>query len=186
MSKAHYPPDEDIYPNVSFVLRQGDHTGIGNWVQNGSVDFGFVNADTVSDFPVEVLFQDEMRAVLPQGHYLAKYKAIHLWQLAREPVILLDEGLCSVLIHAFQQEVSTPQIEYEVFDDYTILAMVRQGLGISALYQLVLEGYEDGIEIRPIEEHPRRSVALAWKNWDTMSFSSRRFVEFILKHFKQK
>lgn len=61
--------------------------------------------------------------------------------------------------------------------------MVKQGLGISAMYSLVLNGFENGLAIRPIKEHPERNVALAWQNWDTMSLASRKFVEFIKENF---
>ena len=57
--------------------------------------------------------------------------------------------------------------------------MIRQGLGVSILYRLVLEGFEDGLELRPIRERLERSVALLWRNWETMPFAARRFVSFV-------
>ena len=64
--------------------------------------------------------------------------------------------------------------------------MVSQGLGISAMYSLVLTGFEKGLAIRPIKECPERNVALAWKNWKTMSFASRKFMSFIRKILRRK
>ena len=103
-------------------------------------------------------------------------------QLAKEALILLDEGEYSVLVKAFEAKSLVPHIEYTVYDDYSILAMVRQGLGVSAMYGRVLEGFEEGLAIRPITEKPVRTVALAWKNWDTMSLAARKFVGFIQLH----
>ena len=175
-----------IYPNVNFILKQGEYTSIQKWVQTNSVDFGFVNSNAVSGIDVEVLYEDEMLAVLPPNHPLAQNKTISLAQLAKEPFILLDEGDYSVIMNAFQKLHLSPQIEYEVYDDYSILAMVRQGLGVSAMYGLVLNGLEKGLQIRPIREKPTRPVALAWQNKNTMSLASRRFMEFIQKFFAQK
>ena len=175
-----------IYPNVNFILKQGEYTSIQKWVQTNSVDFGFVNSNAVSGIDVEVLYEDEMRAVLPPNHPLAQNEIISLAQLAKEPFILLDEGDYSVIMNAFQKLHLSPQIEYEVYDDYSILAMVRQGLGVSAMYGLVLNGLEKGLQIRPIREKPTRPVALAWQNKNTMSLASRRFMEFIQKFFAQK
>lgn len=170
------------HPDIRFVLRQGDYTSIGRWVQEGSVDFGFVNTAAVSGIALEVLYQDEMMAVLPPTHPLANQKCITLQELAQEPFILLDEGEYSLPISAFQQQHLTPRIEYEVYDDYSILAMVRQGLGVSAIYRRVLEGFENGLALRPIAERLERTVALAWQNWDTMSYAARHFIAFILEH----
>lgn len=175
-----------IYPNVNFILKQGEYTSIQKWVQTNSVDFGFVNSHAVSGIDVEVLYEDEMLAVLPPNHPLAQNEMISLAQLAKEPFILLDEGDYSVIMNAFQKLNLSPQIEYEVYDDYSILAMVRQGLGVSAMYGLVLNGLEKGLQIRPIREKPTRPVALAWQNKNTMSLASRRFMEFIQKFFAQK
>ena len=175
-----------IYPNVNFILKQGEYTSIQKWVQTNSVDFGFVNISAVSGIDVEVLYEDEMLAVLPPNHPLAQNETISLAQLAKEPFILLDEGDYSVIMNAFQKLNLSPQIEYEVYDDYSILAMVRQGLGVSAMYGLVLNGLEKGLQIRPIREKPTRPVALAWQNKNTMSLASRRFMEFIQKFFAQK
>ena len=118
-----------IYPNVNFILKQGEYTSIQKWVQTNSVDFGFVNSNAVSGIDVEVLYEDEMLAVLPPNHPLAQNEMISLAQLAKEPFILLDEGDYSVIMNAFQKLHLSPQIEYEVYDDYSILAMVRQGTG---------------------------------------------------------
>lgn len=173
---------KEHYPQVNFVLQQGEYTSIGRWVQEGSVDFGFVNADAVSGVEMQMLYEDEMMAVLPQGHPFCVYKEVSLTQLAKEPFILLDEGDYSVPLNAFSKQKLSPNIEYKVYDDYSILAMVRQGLGVSVLYQLVLKGYEEGLEIRPIIERPRRKVALAWRSWETMPLSARRFVSFVQEY----
>ena len=172
-----------IYPGVNFILKQGDYTSIQKWVQTEIVDFGFVNSNAVKGIKVEILYEDELLAVLPPNHSLIEYKSISLKQLASEPFILLDEGDYSVIMNAFQKINQTPQIEYEVYDDYSILAMVRQGLGVSAMYRLVLNGFEKGLQIRPIKEKPMRPVALAWKNEHTMSLASRRFMDFIKSFF---
>lgn len=177
---------KEQHPDVNFVLKQGEYTSIGKWIQDGSVDFGFVNVDAVSGIPGKILYQDEMMAVLPKGHPLAKEKIISLHQLAKEPFILLDEGDYSVARSAFLRHQITPDIEYEVYDDYSILAMVRQGLGVSAMYRMVLRGFENGMDIRPIKEKTERTIALAWQNWDTMSFASRKFAEFIIGNVNEE
>ena len=170
------------HPSVSFVLRQGEYTSIGRWILDGSVDFGFIGTDAVSGIETKVLYEDEMMAVLPPGHPLALPSIVSLKELASEPFILLDEGDFSVPLAAFEKRSLRPEIKYEVYDDDTILAMVRQGLGVSLIYRRVLTGSENNLEIRPVQNPPKRTISLAWKNWSTMPYASRKFVEFILAH----
>lgn len=168
------------YPKVRFELMQGEYTSISKWIRDGSVDFGFVSADAVTGLTVEVLYRDEMAAVLPPGHRLASKEEISLSELAKEPFILLDEGEHSTPLKAFKSYGIEPHIEYKVYDDYSIIAMIKEGLGVSVLYKLVLSGFDSGIEIRPIKERPQRPVGIAWKKWDTMPVSARKFAKFIL------
>ena len=80
---------------------------------------------------------------------------------------------------AFRRAGLHPRIEYKVYDDYSILSMVRQNLGVSAMYKRVLEGFGEGLVIRPME----RPVALVWKDWNTMPFAARKFVSYVRLKF---
>lgn len=172
---------EELHPDVRFVLRQGEYTSIAQWVAEDRVDLGFINGDG-SGLPYRTVATDTMLAVLPEGHPLAASREVSLGQLALEPLILLDEGQTSVALTAFERAGVRPRIRYEVTDDYSILAMVREGLGVSILYSTMLEGYATGVEVRPIRERPVRNIALAWASWETLPVASRRFAEFILKN----
>lgn len=172
---------KEKYPSVNFVLLQGEYTSIEKWIKDGSIEFGFVNADAVSDIELAVLYQDEMMAVLPLSHPLASKEQIALSDLAKEPFILLDEGEYSLPMEAFAKAGLKPDIEYKVYDDYSILAMVRKGLGVSMMYRMVVEGFETGLHIKPIMEKAERKVAIGWRNWETMPLSARRFIEFLQK-----
>jgi DNA-binding transcriptional LysR family regulator len=121
-------------------------------------------------------------AVLPAGHPLAGRKSVSLKELAAEPFILLDEGEHSVPLEAFSAAGLRPRIEYRVFDDYSILAMVRQGLGVSLLYRLVLTGYDDRLAVRPLTNPLTRTIGLALRSWETLPYGARQFAEFTKKN----
>ena len=173
---------KEKYPDVRFVLRQGEYTSIPQWIRQGEIDFGFVNQDAVEGMETRLLYEDHMLAVLPQGHRLEKKSSLTLQDISTEPLILLDEGEHSVLLDAFHSAGLTPNLAYEVYDDYSILSMVRQGLGISVLYEKVVAGFEQGLSLRSIQESPRRRVALSWLSWDTMPYAARRFAEFLMEN----
>lgn len=81
---------------------------------------------------------------------------------------------------AFQKLGLSPQIAYEVYDDYTILAMVRQGLGVSLMYKAVLTGLHHNLALRPVTERPKRTVALVWKDGNIISQAAKKFSSFII------
>ena len=171
-----------LYPGVKFILRQGEYTSIARWIRDGTLDLGFVSTEVIRDLETRTLHRDAMMAVLPQSHPLAALESIPLARLAAEPFILLDEGDRSLLLDAFDRCGLTPRVEYTVTDNYTILAMVQKGLGVTAIYDLVLSGLDHGLAVRPIAERPTRNIALAWRDWDTLPLAARRFAEHIIKN----
>lgn len=175
---------KERYPAVQFELFQGEYTNIAQWIKEGKVDFGFLCPDAVSGLETVNLYRDEMVAVLPDGHPLAEKECVSLAELAGFPNILLDEGELSVPLNAFERYHLNPDIQYRVYDDYSIVTMVEQGLGVSLLYSLVVEGQVKSCIVRPIEPPVERTVAAACKNRKTLPVASRYFLEFILKHFE--
>jgi len=175
---------KEQYPSVHFDLRQSEYTIIGNWIKEGSVDFGFVNPDAVTGLTVIPLRVDEMLAVLHPEHPLASRDTVELSELAKEPYILLDEGDISEPMEIFTQYNLTPNIQYKVFDDYTIMYMVEKGLGISILPKLVLSRHHQKIVTKEISPLVTRKIALAYKNKNVLPIASRLFIDFIIRTIK--
>lgn len=173
-----------IYPSVHFELRQGDYDEIYHWVNSGSVDFGFINPVGFEDIESKVIYEDTMVAVLPKNHPLASKESISLKELEKETFILLDEGKNSVPLQAFDRLGITPKIEYKIYDDYSILAMVKQGIGVSILYRLVATGYSDGIILKPIKEPIERKIAIAYHKKEMMTKASLAFMNYTLEHME--
>lgn len=173
---------QNVHPSVSFVLQQGEYTSIAEWIKNGKVDFGFVNQNTETDIEMTPLYEEQMLAVAPSNHIFAQSDSVALADIANEPFILLDEGENSVALTAFSDNGLVPDINYKVTDDYTILAMVRQGLGVSMIYEKVLHGFEQNLTVRKINEQPKRTIAAAYRNRKSIPHAASKFLDFIIKN----
>ena len=167
------------YPHVHFALRQGDYDEIHAWIKDGSVDFGFLNPEYFNDLNFDVIYRDTMVAVLSKSHPLAEKKVVTLKELAKEEFILLDEGTNSVPLKAFTAHGLQPHLEYTIYDDYSILAMVRQNMGVSILYRLVVSGFSQGIVWKPIKEPIERPIAIGYVSKEEMSLASRTFLKYV-------
>jgi DNA-binding transcriptional LysR family regulator len=168
------------HPHVEFVLHQGNYTDIAKWIRDGYVDFGFVTVEAARDMEQIALYQEDIMAVLPENHPLTRKTCVTMADLAEEPFILLDEGDYSAPMRWFHKEKLAPNVIYEIFDDYSIISMVHQGLGVSALFKLMLNGFSDGVAVRPIKEKPTRTVAIAWHRLDAMPYTARTFLKYVL------
>lgn len=168
------------YPNVQLILHQGDYNSICEWVQNGIVDFGFVNPAAVKGLEVQVLKTDSFVAVFPKNHPLASKQSVSLHELEQEDCLLLEEGNYSEPLEAFQKEGITPHIRLRMHDDYSILSMVEQGLGYSLLAELVIKKTAYDVSIVPVEEPILRTMSLVTKDKRALSFASKTFMKYIL------
>ncbi len=190
---------KDRYPQAEFLLQQGNSETIPEWIASGAVDFGFINTSWIcgdsrqsgsaaaassESLQLMPLFRDEIQAILPKAHPLTAEKEVSLAQLAEYPFLMLNEGSYDSMEHFFHEQNLSPKIEYNLSDDYTILSMVSEGFGISAIYHLFLSGVgiSTDLAVRPIAEHPSRTLAICFSNWKTMPKAARTFVRFIEKN----
>lgn len=177
---------KENFPAVHFTIYQGEYTVISNWIKEGFVDFGFVNPDAVSNLTTIPLQEDEMLAVLPIDHTLSTKNKVSLKDLTNEPYILLDEGEINEALTIFSENLIEPNIQYRVQDDYAIMSMIEQGLGISILPKLVLDRCPYNILVKSILPTIGRTISLAYKDKRVLPIASRYFIDFIIESFKTK
>ena len=173
------------YPGVEFVIHQGDYTSIQEWIKTGTVDFGFVNPKAVSGMETNVLKEGAMLAVLPEGHPLAELEAVPLELLAKEPFILLEEGHYYEPLEAFRSLGIIPNIKYTIHDDYAIMTMVEAGLGVSILAELILHRTNYRLALRPTVPMVSRSIAVGYRDKNSLPIASKRFIEELVRHVDQ-
>lgn len=169
----------EIYPNVQFVLHQGDYTTIPEWVRTGELDFGFINPDAVVGMNTLLITEGELRAVLPLRHPLAQQKYVTLEELACEPFLLLEQGTMSEPLDAFHQKGLEPNIRLCVHDDYSILSMIETGLGVSILPELVLRNTHYKVVILPLKPTVKRKIGLVMKEKNALPIASKYFIEYL-------
>lgn len=168
------------YPNVRLVLHQGDYTSICDWVQTGTVDFGFVNPAAAKGLETTILRTDPFVAVLPKTHPLALKPSVSLQELAQEPYLLLEEGCYSEPLEAFYRAGIEPNIRLTMHDDYAILSMVERGLGYSLLTELVLKKTSYDVAVCPVSDPILRTMALVMKDKRALSAAAKMFIRFVL------
>ena len=170
------------YPNVQFLFHQGDYTLIPEWIASGQIDFGFINPNAGTNLNTKTIKDGEMLAVLPKSHPLAKKKSISLADLSNEPYILLEEEHYSEPMAAFKTAGIIPNIQYTIHDDYAIMMMVEEGLGVSILAELILRRTNYDIVCIPLNPPITRTLAVGYKDWDSLPIASKHFIEYLMNH----
>ncbi|MGG5370211.1 LysR family transcriptional regulator [Enterococcus sp. AZ196] len=169
------------YPKIDFELLLGDYEEIEQWIVDGRIDFGFSRLPAAHDLEESFLHDDEQLVVLPKGHPFLAKEHISVTDLEGQPFILLEREGTSDITELLAAAQVQPQIKFRTWDDYSILAMVEKGLGISILPSLILQRIAYQVETRPLAAPVYRKVGILYRNKSLLSLASREFLKNFLE-----
>ena len=152
---------QQAYPQVDFQLFNGDYHDMEQWLREGEVDLGFVTLPAPEGMRTIPLTQDPLVAIMPKNHRLAQLEEIPIQELGEDPFISLLQSSAHDIHRALDNAGVRPNIKFTTKDDYAILAMVEQGLGISIVPQLLIQGRTQNLAVRPLKPRASRTIALA-------------------------
>ncbi len=169
------------YPNVDIKLLNGDYHDVEKWITDGSVDLGFVNLPAKLGCECIALMEDRLLAILPPDHKFASYPKFPLVECETEAFITLLETSNHDANKALSAAGIKPNIKFSTKDDYAIIAMVEQGLGISIMPELLLRGRHDNVVIKELVPPSKRTIGLAIGETSSQSPATRKFADYIIK-----
>lgn len=173
-----------LYPQAEITLTNGGYSDIKKALNDGESDIGFINLLANDNFKCYPLIKDEMLAVVPIDHHLAKLDALTVKHFESESVISLGDNTDNDSRAVFESANVTPNIKYRTTDDYAMISMVKNNLGICIEPELLLSGNETGVKVMPLSPPAYRTIALAvpYENLDNPLIIN--LIDYILKWVK--
>lgn len=174
------------YPNVKFRLRQGTFNNLIRDVVKGEIDLAFISPfpekhDRVSGV---LLLQEELYAIVPQGHALSECETIRLEQLRDDSFVMFSEeySLRSIVLEACAKAGFVPNIGFEGEETDTIRGLVAAGLGVSLLPEMALMEVSqlEPVKVRVIEPLVTRSVGLIHRSEEKLPLVAEGFRRFLI------
>jgi DNA-binding transcriptional LysR family regulator len=168
------------YPGIEFKLLSGDYYDVDQWLGDGSVDIAFITLPTELDCHTIPLCEDRLLAVLPPESEKALGRAsLPVGLVEGEPFISLLEGSDQDARRVLQAAGIQPNIKFTTKDDYAIIAMVANGLGMSIMPELLLEGRAEKVCVMELDPPASRTIALAIPQANLKSPATMQFAEFV-------
>lgn len=175
-----------LYPGIRFQLvSKWEFTEVEELVRRGLVDCGFLGLPTGDSLDVSPLRRDRLLAVLPPDHPLAGAERYPMARLTQDPFILIQEDRDMEISRIFQEEGLRPNIQYTLSDDFAILAMVEQGLGVSILSEMLVRSTNRHVTAIPLERPRYREIGLAVRRGAPIPPLTRCFRDFVLQWLEQ-
>jgi DNA-binding transcriptional LysR family regulator len=169
------------YAKIDFELLLGDYTEIESWILEGRVDFGFLRLPTKAELETVFLEQDRLMVVIPENHPLADCDKFPINELMNSPFMLLEKGAKAEISEIFEKHHISPQVHFTTWDDYAIMSMVENGLGISILPELILKRIPYRIIPKELEVPAFRDIGIAMREKKSLSLSAKRFIDYFVR-----
>jgi DNA-binding transcriptional LysR family regulator len=174
-----------LHSEVEFGLINGNYDDISKALEDGVCDVGFITLPTLSNLKCYPLVKDRILAVLPLNHPLSCEREILVEEFAKEPVISLPEQTDLDSRTVFKRAGITPNIAYRTNDDYAMISMVENNLGICLAPELILKGRMDNVKVLETNPPSFRTIALAVPYEKTASTLTVAFAQFVLEWIKE-
>jgi DNA-binding transcriptional LysR family regulator len=166
------------YPEIELRIFEGMDREVVEWLYDRYVDVGFILLPHEEMDAVQIV-EDQLVAVIPEKHPLARKSAIRPGDLASEPFILSGGGSRPLIEEVFRSAGIRLNVRYYLQQMLSILEIVRLGLGISIVAELALPQDCNGLSIIPLEPRVVRQIGLAVRDRNNLSPASRAFFEFV-------
>ncbi len=178
------------HPNVKFRFKQGMYPSLIRDMVKGEIDLAFISPfPDEHDFVCgEVLLTEELYAIVPQGHRLAKEDSIELKELREETFVLFSEGysLRPIVSGACQEAGFSPIIGFEGEETDTIRGLVAAGMGVSLLPEMALHhtGPLQPAKVRVSNPQVTRTIGLIRRSNERLPLVAKVFHSFLLRYFQ--
>ena len=167
----------DRYPGIHFELVSSwEFAEVEDLIRRGQVDCGFLRLPAGEGLDTIPLRRDRLLAVLPPDHPLAHAACYPMERFGQDPYIRILEERDVEISRIFQEEGIRPNLQYNVNDDFAILSMVEQGLGVSIMPELVLRNTSRRFSAIPLERPRFREIGLATRSGKAPSPLTAHFL----------
>jgi len=157
------------YPDLQLYLREEKTEQLLAKLRTGDIDVALIALPFETDgLATQVLFEDRFQFACHKDHPYVGRKAIANDDLAREPLLLLEEGHClrghaldACLLHAGKFRG-----RFEATSLPTLVQMVAAGIGVTLLPELAIKAQiaaGTDIELVPITGAASRQIGLVWR-----------------------
>ena len=166
-------------PGIDVIFQQGDYADIMAWLKNGKVDMAFTTDELAKDTNFLPLRRDPLICVTAEDFIPENGSDITPPDLRRNPLMINKECEQYDARSYLKENDIHPDAYYETVTHQTLFAMVKEGMGICIIPELVASDAIQGVRKYPIAGDPARVIGLTFAEPDTVSPAAKLLTEEI-------
>jgi len=171
------------HPAIELTVREQSSEELADMLRDDELDLAFLSVTERIEsrgLGLHRMIEEELVAVLPCDHRLARRRRVRLAELARDPFVSFREGarLRELLVSAARGAGFDPHIALESNESRRIRSLVSRGLGVAILPRSDAAGPGSPIAVATlVEPSLTRDVTLAWRDDRRHSPAAAAFLE---------
>ena len=140
-------------------------------LKKGKADIVFGDSRNFSSYEWLPVFTDKYFVVAPKG--MIKEKQISIEKLYNFPYIFTDDFfLTDYLNTSLFKEITV----FRSYDDLSIIKAVKDGLGLTVLPELVINGITSEVDVIPLEENITRTLGITYNKEKIRVLKLEKFI----------
>lgn len=160
------------YPEILLSVHVADD--LAGWLEEGRADVIFADNIVLSDKVLVPIAEDRYWAVAPEG-LLGDKESITRDELYELPHIYTDDEYLQTV---FEKERFRELIYFKSEDDQAVIQMVRAGMGVAVMPELVLQGNMRGVSLLELAPAVTRTLGFATRK-GACSLAVAKFVKYV-------
>ena len=149
------------HPGIEVHIDEGPDRQVIQWLEERRIDIGFVVLPE-ERFDTFALIEDQMVALLPVDHPLARRDSLTLSDLCNDPFVLTEAGSSELVSRLFSAARLTPNIRYRCSQLLSTLDTVGRGDALTVVAEGSLPDDRDSRYVKkPLTPPVTRQVGLA-------------------------
>jgi DNA-binding transcriptional LysR family regulator len=175
---------QEIYPQISIEIYQGDYNDVSNLVKNGLVDIGFLSTSSAGTLEITPLYKDPLVCVVPKNFNPKNKDYITIDDIKGQNFVYQREGSDADINNFFHKYGLNALSTCYVVDDQSTIAMVESGFGICIMPELVMKNQNNKVDVYMIEPLEYRIIGITVLNQTFMAPAIRKMFNHIISTCK--
>lgn len=169
---------QEAYPQIEIRLMEGIRQEVESWLADKRTDISFLSYKEPMPYEWIPLAEDPMLAVLPKNHPLADEAVYPLQNCQYERFIMPALGRDDDVAELFRRNKLTPQICFSTLENFSTLALIEQGMGMSIMNELITKRWQCDVVKLPLDPPQQITLGMALPSLKTASPAVKRFVSY--------
>lgn len=176
------------YPNIKVYVTQGGYEDVAELIKHAAVDIAFVTKAVSLDEDVSLLpiRREKIKCITPASFVSPHGDKVKMDEIKDMSFVLPEQGYDAEFNMIFEKYKFTPNYEYAIKSDESILALVERGLGIALMPELAAEHTTADIKKFSLDPEEYRTIELAVPHPEFVTPAANAMKDEILDYLKEK